>query len=125
MALLDDLLELERAGWDALTTSAGGAFYADAMTEDGIMVLVNGAAIGRDDVVRTLDASEPWARYDVTDAAAVPLTDDVAVLYYRVTALRDPEDPAFAGLLASTYVRRDGAWKLAFHQQTAVPAVEA
>lgn len=125
MALLEELVELETRGWDALTTTEGGAFYADAMSEDGVMVLANGAALGRGDVVKALEASEPWTRYDLTDAAVVPLTDDVAVLHYRVTALRDPQEPAFAGLLSSTYVRRNGAWALAFHQQTAVPAVEA
>ncbi len=124
MALIDDLQELERAGWEALTTESGADFYRDLMTDDGVMLLANGSALGRDDVVETLRESEPWQRFDITDVSVLPITEDVAVLHYRVMAFRSPEAEAFAGRLASTYVRQGDAWKLALHQQTPVPAVE-
>lgn len=124
MALIDELQQLERAGWEALTTESGADFYRDLMTDDAVMVVANGSALGRDDVIETLQGSEPWQRFDITDVSVVPVTDDVAVLHYRVMAFRSPEAEAFAGRLASTYVRQGDGWKLAFHQQTSVPAVE-
>jgi hypothetical protein len=48
----------------------------------------------------------------------VALGDDAAVVGYRGTATRD--DQPYTALFNSTYVREDGDWKLAVHQQTPV-----
>jgi len=40
--LLDDLLELERAGWRSRCESTGDRFYGDLMTDDALMVLATG-----------------------------------------------------------------------------------
>jgi hypothetical protein len=39
------------------------------------------------------------------------------VLVYSVVAQREGLEP-YSAVVSSTYVRRDGEWKLAFHQQT-------
>ena len=44
------------------------------------------------------------------------LAGDAALLVYRGTATR-PACP-YVTRASSVYVRQDGAWKLAFHQQT-------
>jgi hypothetical protein len=45
--LLDELLELECAGWRSLCESTGDRFCGDLMTADAVMVLANGAAMDR------------------------------------------------------------------------------
>ena len=53
------------------------------------------------------------------DNPAIPLSpDDSALVAYRATARRD--GTTYQALVASTYVREGGAWKLAVHQQTPI-----
>ena len=59
--LLEDLLELERAGWRSLCESTGDRFYGDLMTDDAVMVLANGAVMGRDAVTAALGQAPPTA----------------------------------------------------------------
>jgi hypothetical protein len=47
---------------------------------------------------------------------------DCGVVVYTVTAQRAGEE-AYQAVMSSTFVRREGAWKLAFHQQT--PAIRS
>ncbi len=41
---IDELLTLERRGWDSLCDGTGGEFYGGPMTDDGVMVLAHGFA---------------------------------------------------------------------------------
>ncbi len=120
-ALLQELEALERAGWDALCTGAGAAFYADLMTDDAVMVLAHGQAMGRDEVAASLAEAPAWERYELTDLTAVPAGPGAATLVYRATAQR-AGTPAFTALMTSTYARRDGRWRLTVYTQTPVPA---
>ena len=44
----DELLELERAGWDSLCDSTGSEFYGRIMLPTAVMVLANGMVMDRD-----------------------------------------------------------------------------
>jgi hypothetical protein len=59
----------------------------------------------------------PWSRYEMKNPRVVPLGPDAGVVAYSVAALREGQAP-FSAVLSSTFVRRDGEWKLAFHQQS-------
>jgi hypothetical protein len=61
-------------------------------------------------------AGPPWDRYDISDERVLDLTPDSALLVYKVDA--DRGDMHYTALLNSTYVREDGEWRLALHQQT-------
>lgn len=119
--LLTELEAVERAGWDALCAGTGGDFYADLMTEDGVMVLAHGQVMGRDAVVESLAGGPAWDRYELADLTVVPAGPDAATLVYRATAHR-AEAPPFTALMTSTYVRRDDRWRLTVYTQTPVPA---
>lgn len=114
---IEDLLALEHQGWVALCSGNGSDFYGELMAADGVMILVNGIIMDRDEVVNSLSAARGWDRYEINDAQMVPLGDRAAVLVYRAVATRDG-DPPLSALMASTY-RIDGEQlRLAVYQQT-------
>lgn len=117
MAIQDELLELERAGWESLCQSTGDEFYGNAMTDDALMVLANGMVMDRDMVVKSLADAPAWAGYEIEDPRLITVSDDAHALVYTGTGRRDGGDD-FVGIMTSVYVRRGGVWRLAFYQQT-------
>ncbi|MEJ1087196.1 nuclear transport factor 2 family protein [Microbacterium sp. Mu-80] len=114
---LDDLLAVEREGWDALCGSTGGAFYGALMTPDAVMILVNGLVLDRDAVAASLDGAPSWDRYELSDARMIPVGGDSAALVYRARAERQAEEP-FDAVMTSVYVLIDDRPRLALYQQT-------
>jgi hypothetical protein len=114
----DDLVELERSGWNALATSPddAAAFYEGVLARRVLFLLPGGLAI--DDRAQALASMQgaSWDSFELTDETVLPLTDGTAVVAYRARARRG--DAEYEALIASTYVREDGAWRLALHQQT-------
>jgi hypothetical protein len=114
----DDLVELERSGWNALATSAddAAAFYEGVLARRVLMLLPGGMVI--DDRARVVDSMRgaPWDSFELAGETVLPLSDSSAVVAYRARARRG--DAEYEALIASTYVREDGAWRLALHQQT-------
>ena len=62
-------------------------------------------------------SATPWSRYALSDARVLRLGADVATVIYRIRAQREGQ-PEFVAVCTSAYVRRDGRWKLALHQQS-------
>lgn len=48
---MDELIALERAGWDSPCDGTGGEFYGRVMTADGVMILANGGVMTPDEAV--------------------------------------------------------------------------
>lgn len=113
-----DPATLERDGWEALSTDgqAARAFYDRTLDDACTMLLPGGLTL--DDRAAILDAMSgaPWSRYELEDIACDRPTPDTAVVRYGVVAERDRD--AYSARIASLYVRRGDAWRLAFHQQT-------
>ena len=119
MTALDaDLAELERAGSAALASGLGADYYREHLTEDALMAFSFGV-MSRRDAIDAMEAAPPWKSFEIEDPKVVALGDDCGVLVYRATAQRAGQEP-YRAVISSTFVRRDGAWKLAFHQQTPV-----
>lgn len=119
--MLEELLDLERRGWESLCDGTGADFYGRIMTSDGVMVLAHGHALDREAVIDSLDKAPPWGTYEIADERLVVLDADHAVLTYTGRAQREGE-VVFAALMSSVYTRRAGAWRLALYQQTPIPA---
>ena len=117
---LPHLLALEHRGWDALCRSEGGTYYGELMTPDGVMILVNGMVLGRDEIAGSLNQAPPWASYTLTDARVVPAGAETAALVYRATAARKGQDEPFSALMSSVYCMVQGQTRLALYQQTTV-----
>jgi len=117
--LLEELLELERAGWQSLCEASGDKFYGTIMTDDALMVLANGAIMDRAAVTAALGQSPPWQRYEIEDPRVVSIDGDCAALVYVGTGYREGGDP-FVGAMSSVYHRTADGWRLTLYQQTAV-----
>jgi hypothetical protein len=118
MATHDELLRLETDGWEALHQGTGRAYYSGLLADDAGMLLPQVGLLSHD---KALDGMEgqPWSWFQIRNPLTVELSDDAAVLHYRVQARRDFQEE-YQALISSTYVRRDGRWRLALHQQTPV-----
>lgn len=115
---LNTLLDLERQGWDSLCEQHGGTFYGELMTDDAVMVLVNGMVMDQTTIAASLNDAPPWDSYEITDPQLVPLAEDAATLLYRATASRGADD--LEALMTSTYVLLDGQVRMKLYQQTTV-----
>ena len=117
----DELLRLERKGWEALSTSGAAAesFYAENLAEDVLVLLPGGTVLDdREQVIKSMGGS-PWTSFKLSDERVLELVDGCAVVAYRATAHREGRE-SYTALFNSTYVREGGAWRLAIHQQTPV-----
>lgn len=116
----EELLALERRGWEALCRSEGGVFYGALMAPEGVMVLVNGAVLNRAEVAETLNDAPPWSTYRIDDARRIPTGDSSAALVYRATASRGNDDEPFVAMMTSHYTLVDGRPALTLYQQTTI-----
>lgn len=120
MSTHNELIDLEQAAWQALTTSgdAAAAFYDGVLAKDVLMLFPGGMVIDdRAQVVNSMKGAD-WDSFELSDTRVLQLSDDSAILAYRAHARRGDND--YDALLNSTYIREDGAWRLALHQQTPV-----
>jgi hypothetical protein len=111
-----ELIQVERRGWDALCSDDAVSYYTAQLTDDAIMAFPFGI-MQRDEALGAMATAEPWSQYNMENPTVIPLGPDSGVVVYGVTAQRAGQEP-FSAVLSSTFVRRDGDWKLAFHQQS-------
>jgi Domain of unknown function (DUF4440) len=117
---MDELVDLERQGWEALSSegNAGREFYASVLREDAVMLFPGGVRLeGREQILQSL-GTQPWETFQLEQSRTMWLSRDAATLIYRVKAQRKGNKP-YAALISSTYVN-EGGWKLALHQQTPI-----
>jgi hypothetical protein len=116
---VDEVLDLERRGWEALCTDAdhARAFYDEVLADEVTMLLPGGLRLGDREQILEAMGGPPWNWHELDDEAVIPLGDDAASVAYRVRAQREDQE-VYTALMASTYVRFDGNWRLALHQQT-------
>lgn len=87
------------------------------MTDDGLMVLVNGYVLDRPTVVASLNDAPAWHDYQILEPRLVNLCSDAAALIYRAVARRGEAAP-FEALLTIVYRLIDGQPRLALYTQT-------
>jgi ketosteroid isomerase-like protein len=117
--MMETLLELEKAGWAALSSSMDDAraFYADTLHNDAVMLFPGGLRLeGKDEILDSFDA-QAWSRFEITSARVIELAPGAGALIYRVAAERGGSQ-AYEALVCSTYARVNGQWKLVVHQHT-------
>lgn len=117
MDILQQLLQLEEAGWRSLCDGSGSDFYGNLMTDEGLMILADGSTMTRRQVAEALRHAPPWVSFSIADPHLVPIGVDTASLVYVGTALRG-DGTAFKAAMCSTYVKTVSGWRLALYQQT-------
>ncbi len=115
---MEELLTLERAGWDSLCAGTGSDVYGELMTDDAVMVLAGGLVMGRAEVVASLRDAPRWDRYEIEDPRTVELAGGAVALVYTGTGWREQGEP-FVGVMTSVYLPTGEGWRLALYQQTA------
>jgi hypothetical protein len=115
----DELIDLERRAWTALSTEEAAApFYEEHLADEVLMLLPGGMVVdGRTAVLESMQGP-PWDEHELRDERVLPIGNDAAVVAYRARARRG--DMVYAALFTSTWVRVGGAWRLTLHQQTPV-----
>jgi hypothetical protein len=121
MELEEQLIGIERRLW---TNDA--AFYEANLIEESLLVFPETGVITRSIAVGAILTENAegrrWAEVEFDEIRSLRLAHDAALLTYRVAARWEHEAAKSGALASSVYVRRDGAWKLAFHQQTPIRA---
>jgi Domain of unknown function (DUF4440) len=118
---MEELIKLEEQGWQALSTEGDAAkkFYSAILRDDAVMLFPGDLLIvGKQKILESFSA-QPWKSFQIEELQVIPLSENAAVLVYRVTAQRAGKDP-YVALMSSTYAISDGTWKLVVHQQTPV-----
>ncbi|MBW3608876.1 MAG: nuclear transport factor 2 family protein [Actinobacteria bacterium] len=113
-----ELTALEADGWKALSTDATAAtgFYGRVPDDAVVMLLPGGMRLTDRDAILKSMGGAPWTSFALEDPHVVGLGADGGLVVYGVVAER--EGATYSALVSSAYVRRDGAWRLVFHQQT-------
>ena len=113
------LLEMEHAFWEA---SISTDFYEEHVTDDAVLVFPYGVgAMDKEMTIYAVNSNEGhWESHEFKNVKVVPLGEDAGLITYRAKGIRVGDEGAFKAQISSVYVRRDGAWKLVFHQQTLV-----
>ena len=109
------LLHEEHAGWKAILDGRGGEHYQRSMTRDALMV-VEGAMLGRDEILAAFRSTPPWESYELHEPAVIRLGDRAGMVVYRAVARRGGDTVNLR--MSTTYLYDDGAWHVAAHQQT-------
>lgn len=117
MELEKELVAIERRLWTNDVTS-----YERYLAEEALLAFAETGVITKSRAIQEIrrenDEGRRWAEVRFSDVRAMNIGADSALLTYCVQARWVDETSAIAALASSTYVRRDDAWKLAFHQQT-------
>ena len=111
-----EILELEEAGWAALSSDRGASFYDDNMADEGLMVFP-GVVMNKADALAAIKSAKPWSEHRLTDVAVRLLSGDAALIAYRATARREGA-AEYRAMMTSVYMRRAGRWLLVLHQQS-------
>ena len=120
---LAEILDVERAVWSALVAGDADA-DADLLADDFLGVYSTGLA-GKSEHVGQLAGGPTVADYDLSDAAAVVLSDDLALLSYRArwSPRRGGRTEAVETMYVTSIWRRaDGRWRNIFSQDTSAQA---
>lgn len=110
------LLSTELEGWQSLAAGRAAEHYRERLAPNAVMAFPFGTMTRRE-AIEAMEAAPPWSTFRLSDPQVVQIGSDAGVLVYRVQAQRTG-DPPYAAIVSSTFVRQDGEWLLAFHQQT-------
>ena len=111
----DELEDLERDGWEALSGPNGAAFYEEVMHDDGLMVFP-GLTMDKPASLQAIRQAGPWSSFELTDVRVVRVGDS-GLVTYRAVGQRTGRAP-YQAVMSTVYTRHGGRWRLLLHQQS-------
>jgi hypothetical protein len=114
----ENLEDLERDGWTALTQGGAAArqFYDRVLDTSPGMLLPGGLVLTDRAVMLQSMGDSPWDSFELDQVAVSHPTQDTGLVTYGAVAHRG--DQEYSALMSSLYARRGDDWRLVFHQQT-------
>jgi hypothetical protein len=105
----DEILNLERQFWQATDSR----FYKDTMDEGAVIVMEPAGFLDKSTAVKMADSGQAgFTDVKIQDVKTLELTPDcVAIAYHGEGTSRQGKRQRSS--VSSTYVRRNGTWKLA------------
>lgn len=109
----EQLLALEKKFWTGDST-----FYEQNVDESCLIAFTRDMAgvMSNEDLAATVESSHRWKNLEVDLKGLVTPSANTAILIYEARATRE-SGGRHAALVSSGYAKRDGRWKLVFHQQ--------
>lgn len=110
---MEDIVRIERGFW------TGGPDYYDAHTTSGcVMVFAEPVgAVDKQQVIEAISEGSRWAEIEIVEPETTRLSEGVVLLVYLADA-RTEDGAPYETMASSIYIEHEGAWKLAFHQQS-------
>lgn len=116
MELKETLMALEKQFWQA-SSDANVDLIRGYITDDALTV-GNFGVLSKEKTIAVNEGQPPFLFWHIDNSQQIcQLTSEAAVIIDTATARRQGRE-AFTVNISSTYVNRDGSWKLAFHHQT-------
>lgn len=116
MSNRDDLYKIEKDFW-----TGDARYYQENLAEKCMVVFTEMSGLKtRDEVASMITEPQRWQDLKLEDKNAVDLSDDAVLLSYKALARRSNGEP-YEAYVSSAYVKENGRWRMAFHQQTPVP----
>lgn len=114
------LMEIEKRLWtnDPKT-------FEEIVLETAILVYPELGPITREMAIKTIERevadNRMWGDVSFDMVDSIRTTPDTMMITYEVSHRWNYEKSSNQTQASSLYVRRDGSWRLAFHQQTPLP----
>ena len=89
----------------------------ELLADEFVEFASDGAAYGKSQVIEALQV-EPILHRSLSDLRLVVLAEDVLLCTYRSSRHGDASRQTVESLRSSIWKRRDGKWKMIFHQGT-------
>lgn len=113
MSVESSLIAIEEKLW-----TGGPDAYREHVAEECLLAFTGMAGVSsREEIAGTVEGGPRWRDLEMDVKGVVQPGEDVAILTYEASAVRGESD-SYRALVSSGYARKDGAWKLVFHQQT-------
>jgi hypothetical protein len=113
----EDLVAIEYSLW-----KNNPDIYRSVYLPDAVLIFPDVGRIGRDTAVEAIrrenSEGRMWAEVHFDKLKETRLSPEMVLLSYRAMARWNYEEKPSETLCSTLYVRRDGEWRVAFHQQT-------
>lgn len=112
----DPLWKIEERLWTGDGEDVAAALDPACMMAFPQVGILNGAPA----ILESLRGAPRWVNIEIKDQTLARPEESLAVLAYRARAKRLGDESAYAAVCTSTYVARQGVWRMVQHQQTPV-----